>query len=144
MEDKRIIDSLFRLMRNLRRRPKKVGQPPRTHMRLMRLLAREDNRTSKELADAMDIRPASLSQLLKVMEDEKVIERNKDPEDLRVTRVSLTDQGRQSLELYRQARREDDNRIEAWLSQEEREEFIRICNKLSEKLEEENHVEKKA
>ena len=140
-EEKNISNSLFRLMRNLRRRPKEDKHLSRSSFMVLRLLSKEDGRSSKELSQDLDIRASSLSEVLARMEEEGLVSRSKDPEDMRVSRVYLSDKGRQFLERNRLERLESEKSLEAWLSPEEREELIRICDKLSQKLEESRREE---
>lgn len=135
MEDKTVIESLYRLMRNLRRRPSHKGHPPRSYMRVLRLLSREDGRSSRELSEALDIRPSSLSQMLDKMERDQAILREKDPSDMRVTRVSLTEAGKLILSKHHHSRHSGEKNLERWLSEEEQRVFKQICDKLSHELE---------
>lgn len=65
------------------------GQPP-----ILFLLWQTDGRTQKELGERMYLRPATITVMLQRMEKAGLIERRADAEDLRVSRVYLTDQGR--------------------------------------------------
>lgn len=66
------------------------GQPP-----ILFILWEEDGRTQKEIADRLHLKPATITDGLKRMEKVGLIERRPDPEDRRVTRVYLTDKGRE-------------------------------------------------
>jgi DNA-binding MarR family transcriptional regulator len=59
--------------------------------------------TQSELADRLCIQPATVTKMLQRMEQTKLIQRRGDPEDQRVSRVYLTDQGRALLEPYEEA-----------------------------------------
>ncbi len=131
-----VMDSLYRLARNLRRRPSDPSHPSRAYMKVLRILTRQGNLRARELSDALGVRPPSLSELLNKMEKEEIIVRNKDREDMRVTRVTITGKGREILEQHKDRRRKEDKKLEEWLTPAEREVFCQICDKLSQRLEE--------
>jgi DNA-binding MarR family transcriptional regulator len=58
-------------------------------------LWKEEGVTHSELADRLNVHPATVSNALKRMERAGFLERRPDPEDQRVSRVYLTDAGRQ-------------------------------------------------
>jgi DNA-binding MarR family transcriptional regulator len=69
------------------------GQPP-----LLRLLWQRDGRTHSELATHMHVQPATISRMLKRMEHRGFVVRRSDRMDERVSRVYLTDKGREVQE----------------------------------------------
>lgn len=66
------------------------GQPFVLHM-----LWEEDGRTHTELAGILQRSPATISNMIKRMEKAGFVDRRSDPRDERVSRVYLTDAGRQ-------------------------------------------------
>ncbi|MCG8501947.1 MAG: MarR family transcriptional regulator [Firmicutes bacterium] len=66
------------------------GQP-----RLLRLLWVQDGRTQKELAEEMNIQPATITKMVRRMQNAGFVVRKSDLEDMRVSRIFLTDSGRQ-------------------------------------------------
>lgn len=66
------------------------GQPP-----LLFILNKEDGKSQKELADKLKITPATITVMLKRMEKANLVERKQDTEDQRISRVYLTDKGRE-------------------------------------------------
>ncbi|MBC7217824.1 MAG: MarR family transcriptional regulator [Candidatus Caldatribacterium sp.] len=58
------------------------------------LLWEKDGRTQGEIAEALCLRPATVTVVLRRMEKAGLLERKSDPEDLRVVRVYLTERGR--------------------------------------------------
>ncbi len=62
---------------------------------ILHLLWRQDGRTQKELAEKTQLRPATITVMLQRMERAGFIQRKVDTEDLRVSRVYLTEKGRQ-------------------------------------------------
>lgn len=66
------------------------GQPP-----LLFGLKMQDGQTNSELANRMEVTPATISNMVKRMEKGGFVTRKRDPEDERVIRVYLTDRGRE-------------------------------------------------
>lgn len=66
------------------------GQPP-----VLFALWRRDGLTQKELSEAVKVRPATISVILQRLEKAGFIQRQPDQEDLRRSRVFLTNQGKE-------------------------------------------------
>ncbi len=66
------------------------GQPP-----LLFILNKENGQSQKELADKLKLAPATITVMLKRMERANLVERRQDAEDQRISRVYLTDEGRE-------------------------------------------------
>lgn len=64
------------------------GQP-----RLLWLLWEKDGRTQKEIAKKLDITPATVTKMVQRMENKGFIVRKSDTEDMRVSRIYVTDYG---------------------------------------------------
>lgn len=65
------------------------GQPP-----LMFALLEQDGRTQSELAEFLAVSPATVTNMVKRMENSGLVSRQRDAKDERVSRVYLTDEGR--------------------------------------------------
>lgn len=65
------------------------GQPP-----MLMALHIKDGQSQKELSDKLNIKPATITMMLKRMEKFDLVERKVDAEDQRVIRVYLTEQGK--------------------------------------------------
>lgn len=68
------------------------GQPP-----VLIILHMKDGQSQKELSEKMDIKPATMTVMLKRMEKSNLIERRQDAEDQRISRVFLTSEGKKAL-----------------------------------------------
>jgi DNA-binding MarR family transcriptional regulator len=90
------------------------GQPP-----LLRELWKQEGQTQKDLASKMNITPATITKMLQRMEKAGFIQRKPDPTDQRVTRVFLTDLGRNVQQELESAFRALEAETFANLSQEE-------------------------
>jgi DNA-binding MarR family transcriptional regulator len=65
------------------------GQPP-----LLHTLWKEDGRTHSELAERLHVRGATITKMITRMQEAGLVERRKDAQDRRVSRVYLTAAGR--------------------------------------------------
>lgn len=65
------------------------GQPP-----VLRVLWNQEGPTQTELAEHLKITPATMTKMLQRMEKAGFIQRKTDPEDQRISRVYLTENGR--------------------------------------------------
>ena len=65
------------------------GQPP-----ILMRLWEEDGCTQSELAEALQVRPATITRMIRRMERSGFVQRRPDPADQRLVRVYLTEAGR--------------------------------------------------
>jgi DNA-binding MarR family transcriptional regulator len=72
--------------------------PYRGQNRVLNIIAKHDGLNQKELAELLDIRSASMSELLNKLERSNLITREKDELDKRVTRVFLSTAGRELVD----------------------------------------------
>ena len=109
--------------------------PPREHgrVRLMNMLKENGELSQKEIAETLDIRPQSLSELLVKMENDGFISRRQDKDDKRVIVVALTEKGEEQLVVLRQANREHAEKLFSLLNDEEKDALIAILKKLTQK-----------
>ncbi len=133
MQDKDLIDIIFRLSRALKRQRRSQETPSsvsRGQYRIMRILQEEESMRMGDLAQRLDIRPASLSPQLKKMEEAGLIKRQRDVHDLRVVKLSLDEKGEEALALAKDRREKRRQEVNAWLTPEEYQEFARLSDKL--------------
>ncbi|MCX7883779.1 MAG: MarR family transcriptional regulator [Caloramator sp.] len=69
------------------------GQPP-----MLFALYHMDGQSQKELAEKLNIKPATITVMLRRMEQTGLITRKQDEEDQRISRVYITDKGRKICE----------------------------------------------
>ena len=134
-ENSDVMECLFKLMRLVRRHPVRGGTHSHGGNRLMRVLAENGPAGARELAERLDIRPSSLSELLGRLEGRGLIARDRDETDSRVVMVSLTEEGRAEYERSAEAVRAARAAFASCLDDEERGAFCAIARKLSEHLE---------
>jgi DNA-binding MarR family transcriptional regulator len=98
--------------------------------RVLVILAKEGTLIQSQLAEIMDIRPSSMTELLSKLEERGLITRTPDEKDKRVTNVSITDEGKKAIA-------DDDstddmlNEIFAGLSDEELTQLSELMDKLN-------------
>ncbi|MGC4019541.1 MAG: winged helix DNA-binding protein [Muricomes sp.] len=63
----------------------------------LKLLAREEDVTAGRISEVLDIKPSSVTQIIKKLEEAGTAVREKSENDSRVTFVRITDKGRESL-----------------------------------------------
>lgn len=109
--------------------------PPREHgrVRLMNMLKENGKLSQREIAEKLDIRPQSLSELLVKMESNGFISRRQDKDDKRVIVVALTEKGEEQLVVLQQANREHAEKLFSPLTDEEKDALIAILKKLTQK-----------
>ena len=83
-------------------------------------LWREDGLTQTQMVERMCVQPPTVSKMLERMEKAGLVTRRSDPEDSRVSRVYLTEQGRRSEQAVRDIWQNIEQRMTAGLSVEER------------------------
>ena len=76
----------------------RIGGSRRGQGNVITFLAQHPDVTQKELAQALGVIPASLSEVLMKLERKGLVERKKDEDDRRLVRVKLTEEGQKSLE----------------------------------------------
>ncbi len=100
------------------------------------LLDYEDGARQKELAETMRVNPSSMSELIDKLQTEGYIERTVDPEDRRATRISLTELGKARAYEISDEREERIRPLFANLTEDEKQELLRLIRKLSPSAEE--------
>lgn len=128
-----VTEAVHRLMRSFRRLHAHGHRHPRGYHRLLKILGEHEGSSARELADLMDIRPASMAELLGKVETEGFITRKKDEKDRRIHRILLTPMGKAHLEEMKEMKA-DEPIIAGILSPDERQTLIQLCHKLSEGL----------
>lgn len=76
----------------------RIGGSRRGQGNVITFLAQHPDVTQKELAQALGVIPASLSEVLMKLERKGLVERKKDEGDRRLVRVKLTEEGQKILE----------------------------------------------
>lgn len=69
---------------------------------LLCTIVRQDGMTQSELADLLSVQGATITNMLQRMEEAGLVNRRRDPEDNRLVRVYVTDEGRRKEEAISQ------------------------------------------
>ncbi len=104
--------------------------------KILSILRREEGIGQKDLAERLQIRPASLSELLDKMQKSGWIERQVNEQDRRKVNIYLTGKGQEISQQMNEARQEMTNKIFGVLSEEEQAQFRTLLSKLAVGMEE--------
>ena len=97
-------------------------------------LSREDGITQCELVKDSHMTPPTISVALKTLEQEGLVERCGDEDDMRATRVYLTEKGRETDRKNRETIKQVDEIMLRGLSDEEKESLMGLLMKMRENL----------
>ncbi len=101
----------------------------------MSMLGRMDGASQKDLAEALCLRPASISELIDKLERVELVSRRPNEEDKRSFKVFLTENGRESARAAESGRREFADGLLRDFTEEERETFSSLLDRTLARLE---------
>jgi DNA-binding MarR family transcriptional regulator len=99
----RLHSASIHLLRRVRRRDDESGVTA-PHLSALSVLVFGGARTLGELAEAEQVRPPSITRVVRNLEGDGLVEREPDPADRRIVRVRATEKGRRILEEGRRRR----------------------------------------
>ena len=102
--------------------------------KLLATLLQQDGCSQRELCGLLQIRPASLSELLDKLERSGAVERRQSPDDRRGRCVYLTDLGRERAALAAVHRKKEAQMLAACLAEAEQEQLIGLLQKVEDGL----------
>lgn len=141
-----VLDAIQHLGRSIKRRGAKLN--PASHGRAqgktLRFIADNDGIKASQLADMLDIRPASLTQKLDRLEADGNIRRVRDINDARVVRLHITKEGLGAIERRELEKEKLTEDFSDCLSDAERKLFCEFCNRLSNNIERIEKIERVA
>ncbi|QUC66075.1 MarR family winged helix-turn-helix transcriptional regulator [Aristaeella hokkaidonensis] len=132
-----VILACLKLARAMRRIPPERREypfPPAVG-RLLDCAAKNPGVSSRELCECLDVRPSSLSEMLSRAEAEGFITRTVDEADRRIQRIALSDKGQKAVNDMEAARNKEAQKMTSSLTEEEKEQFCALCDKLSAHME---------
>ena len=132
-----VILACLKLARAMRRIPPERREypfPPAVG-RLLDCAAKNPGVSSRELCEFLDVRPSSLSEMLSRAEAEGFITRTVDEADRRIQRIALSDKGQKAVNDMEAARNAEAQKMTSALTEEEKEQFCALCDKLSAHME---------
>lgn len=101
------------------------GQP-----KILDFLSVDDGCIQREIANNCNIKPATVTSLLSIMEKTELIYRKQDPKDKRVLKVFLTDKGKMAQKEVERVFNLIDMECFKGFSEQEKTETIKILNRL--------------
>ncbi|QHQ61614.1 MarR family transcriptional regulator [Anaerocolumna sedimenticola] len=105
---------------------------------LLQLVLKNNGASQKELAEQLDIRPSSMTEMLTKMERTGLILRSQDEKDRRIMRIYLTDKGKTTADSISGITADFLNSIFNTLSENEKEQLSDMIQKLSAYMENTN------
>ena len=136
-----VMHSAFLLARSLKRRPAREPDahrfPPSVERTLI-VVSRADGMSTRDLSEALDIRPSSATELVNKLAEAGLVERKEDPQDKRLTHICLTEEGKTAAEEIKSRHQQRVEEFSSCFTEEEAREFCALANKLSAHLEEIN------
>ncbi|WP_199613846.1 MarR family winged helix-turn-helix transcriptional regulator [Paenibacillus alkalitolerans] len=122
--------------RHLRSAAFDQNQQPITRVQwlLMRQLHRRGGMTIGQLAEHLDVRPSTMSQMLDRLEKSGYVARKPDAQDARVKVINLTETGSEMIRKTEVTWMEALSEPFGHLGEDEREMFVRLMKKLSDHL----------
>lgn len=131
-----VLHRLMRLIhRSAHRSMRQRGGLYHQQAHLLHLVAKNDGSNQRDLAEQMDVRPSSMTEMLTKLEQAGLITRKQDEQDQRVMRIYLTDAGKQAAE---QSALAGDDFVDAFfngLTEEEKAQMLALLEKLCQGLE---------
>lgn len=115
----------------------------RGQRKLLLLISENDGIIQRDLAEMLDMRPSSLTEVLSNLEKNSLIKREQDEKDRRVMHVYLSEEGKGLLEEIRKVNNSLPDSIFSCLTTEEKEKMIDMVNKVNNNLEDLDSLKEK-
>jgi DNA-binding MarR family transcriptional regulator len=134
-----LYNALIRLNRQMHRHAHREMPPKhglhRGQIHLLFLISRNDGVIQRDLADIMDIRPSSLTEMLIKLEKDALIVRKQDEKDQRVMHIHLTENGKVAVDGFAEANDKLSASIFDCLTEAESGKMLELVEKISASLE---------
>ncbi|MBS5938584.1 MarR family transcriptional regulator [Clostridium sartagoforme] len=130
------VQKLNRHMHRNRHRAVKTNEGiHRGRIRLLHFISKNDGIIQRDLAEMLDMRPSSLTEMITNLEKSSLVKREKDENDGRVMHVFLTDEGKKIIDDFTKVKDELPDTVFNCLTVEEKEKMLEIVNKVNSNLE---------
>lgn len=103
---------------------------------IMRIIHRQGPKTQKQLAEKLDIRQASLSEVIAKMEDNGLVTKTRDQKDHRVTVIDLTEKGLETTLTNREKHHRQRDEMLSCFTTDEKKQLAQMLEKLYRHMEE--------
>lgn len=107
----------------------------RGQSRVLSILTQTNDVSQRDMAEALDVRPSSLTEMLLRMEQSGLISRRQDENDQRVMRISLTETGKQAATQSTASTRDVTAALFKSLTDEEQAQLLALIDKVNTSLE---------
>ncbi|MBV8828023.1 MAG: MarR family transcriptional regulator [Acidobacteriaceae bacterium] len=101
---------------------------------VLRMLARQDGISQGEAWNRFAVDPSRITRLAKSLEKEGLVRRERDPEDNRVVRMYLTEEGHRMIDEFSSRHERFESRVREAVSEEDLGELQRILGVLTEAM----------
>lgn len=105
------------------------GQPP-----MLFILNKKDGQSQKEIAETLNLKPSTITVMLKRMESANVVIRKPDPNDQRISRVYLTEVGRAMCKKSVEVMKDIEEQCYGNFSEDEKELLKKLLLKMKDNL----------
>ena len=102
----------------------------RGQTKILRILAEQGDMMQRKIQDILDIKSGSLSEIVRKMEADGLIIREKHEEDKRNIYIKITEKGRVKIEKDLARMKKEEEILFNSLSEEEQKQFYELCSKL--------------
>lgn len=102
---------------------------------LLLLILQNDGASQRDLAEQMDVRPSSMTEMLAKLEQNNLLVRKQDDKDQRVVRVYLTEEGKAAAAKITESKDAFAESFFSALTEEEQEQLLILTEKLCASLE---------
>lgn len=143
----KLYHALHRLNRQMHRTPHRDNHREfglhRGQAHLLLLVLQNDGASQRDLAEQLDVRPSSMTEMLTKLEQGNLIARKQDDKDQRVMRIYLTEPGKEAAEKMAQNKDAYAESFFQALNEDEQEQLLVLIEKLCAGLEtdEDSHLE---
>lgn len=134
MEQQKLMDSVLRLCRVMHRNP--AGSPRISHggYRITNAIMADEGIRIVDLAKVLGIRPASLTNSLKKLEERGYIYREQDERDARIYHIYTTERTKKEHKIWMEEQKNLTQQIDVF-TEAEAQMFCILCDKLSAHIE---------
>lgn len=111
--------------------------------KLLMEIFKNNGASQRELAENLDVRPSSMAEMLKKLENNGFILKKQDENDQRISHIYLTDEGKKIVEEIEKSKDEFEEKFFSALTEEEKEKLLVLIEKLCLGLEKDDNDEYK-
>lgn len=132
--EQKLMRYLMRTLATTRRYPQSNNEEKgkrRGFGHILDLLSKEQGLSQQQIADALHIRPQSVSEALSILEERELITRQTSPTDKRISLIYITETGMARREEIAKEIKERTKLLFANLSDEEKAELLRLLEKIN-------------